>query len=356
MCAALTRPVVCLIVASLSFATATAVSAQDFVTTTWTNLRQHPSMSGAKLRALPPNDTLNKRTVPPRVGWVAVRTTDGLAGWVSEPKIRDLHRIVAAAETTVTPSAPGSAMTRIDPSWAKPPIDTLSIRVQGNTVSCGPFGDGVDDGTNFHKNRADLPLTSHAVTVDAIRSLPDTALWRFTNRKHWTAADSALVVPYEGIPVTVEGFFEIVKAQSTSAPSGNKKVGESPNCHFWDEADTDWHMALVADPSEHEDRAVVVEPTPRTKRHNAGWVPAKVQALTVRRTPSSPRNEAGAARVRVTGFLMMDPVHPTHIRGRCTTDCAGKSFYRATLWEIHPITRIEVLQNGVWVDLNALPE
>lgn len=126
--------------------------------------------------------------------------------------------------------------------------------------------------------------------------------------------------------------------------------------HSWDEADTDWHMALVADPSEHEDRAVVVEPTPRTKRHNAGWVPVKVQALAVRRRPSSPRNEAGAARVRVTGFLMMDPVHPMHIRGRCTTDCAGKSFYRATLWEIHPISRIEVLQNGMWVDLNELPE
>jgi hypothetical protein len=337
--------------------TPTPASAQDYVTTTWTNLRQRPSMSGAKLRVLHPDDTLNKRSVPPRVGWLPVRTTDGLAGWVSEPKLRDLHRIVAATETTVSPAAPGAPAARIDPSWAKPPIDTQSMRVQGNTASCGPFGDATpDDGTNYHKNRADLPVTSHAVTVEAIRALPDTALWRFTNRKHWAAADSTLVVPYEGIAVTVEGYFEIVKAQSTSAPSGTKKVGEAPNCHSWTEEDTDWHMALVADPSEHEARAVVVEPTPRTKRHNVGWTPARAQALAVRRTPSSPRNEAGAARVRVTGFLMLDPVHPSHIRGQCAANCTGKSFYRATLWEVHPVTRIEVLRDGVWIDLNDLPQ
>lgn len=336
-------------------ALAAPVYAQDYVTTTWTNLRQRPSMSGAKLRVLPPNDTLNQRRASPRIGWVAVRTTDGLAGWVSEATLRDLHRMIAATETTVVSAAPNAPAGRIDPSWAQPLLDTLSIRVQGNTMTCGPYGDGVDDGTNLHKNRIDLPATSHAVTVEAIRSLPDTALWRFTTRRHWTAADSLLVTPYEGTAVTVEGYLEIVKPQATSAPSGAGKVGEAPNCHSWAEEDTDWHMALVADPSEHEERAVVVEPTPRTKRHNAGWIPTTVEALAVRRTPSSLRNEAGAARVRITGFLMLDPVHPTHIRGRCTTNCSGKTFYRATLWEVHPVTRIEVFRNGTWVDLNDLP-
>ena len=355
MRAGISRVVTALLVLLLSLPAAPSTAiAQDYVTTTWTNLRQRPSMSGAKLRVLHPSDTLNKRTVPPRVGWLPVRTQDGLAGWVSEPKLRDIHKIAAASETTVTPIMPGSPATRIDPAWTKPTIDTASIRVRGNTATCGPFGDGVDDGTNFHKNRVDLPTVSHAVRVDAIRSLPDTALWRFTNRKHWTSADSSLVVPYEGIPVTVEGYFEIVKAQATSAPTGTKRVGESPNCHSWAEEDTDWHMALVADPSEAEDRAVVVEPTPRTKRNNVGWTPATAQALAVRRTPSSPRNEAAAARVRVTGFLMLDPVHPAHIRGKCKSGCDAKRFFRATLWEVHPVTRIEVLRNGVWVDLNDL--
>ena len=181
-----------------------------------------------------------------------------------------------------------------------------TITVQGGAISCGPHGDGADDGTNSHKNRADVPVAPHAVTLDAIRALPDTALWRWTNRQHWTAADSGLVLPYEGIPVTVEGYLEIVKPQSGQAPAPGKTVGESPNCHSWAERDTDWHMALVADPSEPEERAVVVEPTPR-------------------------------------------------IRGHCTGSCTATSFYRATLWEVHPVTRIEVLRNGSWVELGASP-
>ena len=46
--------------------------------------------------------------------------------------------------------------------------------------------------------------------------------------------------------------------------------------------------------------------------------------------------------MRVTGFLLMDPVHPDHIEKR----------YRATLWEIHPVTRIEVLVGNRWVDFS----
>jgi hypothetical protein len=41
---------------------------------------------------------------------------------------------------------------------------------------------------------------------------------------------------------------------------------------------------------------------------------------------------------------MFDPEHTNHL---------GK--YRMTLWEIHPITRIEVFQNGAWIELDQLP-
>ena len=40
---------------------------------------------------------------------------------------------------------------------------------------------------------------------------------------------------------------------------------------------------------------------------------------------------------------MMDPEHPDQI---------GKT--RGTIWEIHPITKIEVEQNGGWVTLDSL--
>jgi hypothetical protein len=346
--------------------------AQDarVVTTTWVYLRGSPSKTGARLRTMPPGDTLSVRVVPGPKGWTPVRTGDGKAGWVGTAILKDVPTTVAGGggpvggrgargrggpDTSAAGTAGGAAATRIDTSWAKPAIATSTIRMRGNTISCGPRGDGADDGTNFHKNRADTPASSHFITLEAIRALPDTALWRFKGRSNWTRADSALVLPYEGIPVTVEGYFEIVKPQSTSAPTGTATVGESPNCHSWAELDTDWHMALVADPSEHEERAVVVEPTPRTKRNNSGWTPTAAKALAVRHSAGDTRHEAEAAKVRVTGYLMLDPVHPDHIRGDCKTNCAGRTFFRATLWEVHPVTKIEVWKVDKWVDLNNVP-
>ena len=362
--------------AILSLAAALPARAQTLITTTWVYFRRSPSKTGPKIRTLIPAETLTVRPVPPpaHTGWRAVRDGDGKAGWVASAYVREIAGPVVApggatppggatvpgaahgSATTIVLAAGGGAESSIDATWDKPPIGTSTIRMQNGTLSCGPQGDGTDDGTNLHKNRVDLPAASRLVTVDAIRSLPDTALWRFKNRAHWTHADSLLVIPYEGIAVVVEGYFEIVKPQATSAPTPPAKVGEAPNCHSWDERDTDWHIALVADPSEHEERSVVVEPTPRTKRANPGWTSAAAKALAVRHSPGDTRHEAAAAKVRVTGFLMLDPVHPDHISGACTgAQCATKKFFRATLWEVHPVTRIEVWKVDKWVDLNDLP-
>lgn len=336
--------------AAISILGSAVLPAQTYITARQIFLRRSPSNTGAKLGVLDQGDTVTRRSaVSARPGWLPVRTQQGKAGWVGSANLRAIH-IDSVSDTTAETNPPnpsGVAASRIDTSWEKPPIVESTISIEGGAATCGPFGDDVDDGTNFHKDRADTVTVAHAISVDAIRSLPDTALWRFTNRKHWTKADSALVIPYEGIPVTVEGYFEIVKPQA-----GNT---ESPNCHSSIEQDTDWHMALVADPSETEERAVVVEPTPRVKRNHPGWTPARAEALAVRSSPAAPRNEAAAARVRVTGFLMLDPVHPTHIRGDCTSNCTSKHFYRATLWEVHPVTRIEVLRNGSWIPLDSMP-
>ena len=355
------------VLCALSLGVVHVAGAQTVVTTRWVNFRRTPSNTGAKLRVLAPNETLTVRAVPKRIGWTAARDTSGEAGWIGSTSLREIApRVVpdsggrgVTGDSAVTVSGggnvpTGTAANRIDVSWAKPPIVTSTIKVKSNSQSCGPIGDGVDDGTDLHKNRADVATNPHFIALDAIRSLPDTSLWKHKNRKNWSHDDSLVVMPYEGIPVIVEGYFEIVKPQSNSAPAAGKQVGEAPNCHSWDELDTDWHIALVADPSEHEERAVVVEPTPRSKRSNPGWTPAAAKALAVRHAPSDTRHESSAAKVRVTGFLMLDPVHPDHIRGSCTgAACAAKPFYRATLWEVHPVTKIEVWKVDKWVDLNT---
>jgi hypothetical protein len=46
-------------------------------------------------------------------------------------------------------------------------------------------------------------------------------------------------------------------------------------------------------------------------------------------------------RVRISGWLLFDQEHPEQL---------GKT--RATLWEIHPIIKIETQQNGNWTTIN----
>jgi len=60
-----------------------------------------------------------------------------------------------------------------------------------------------------------------------------------------------------------------------------------------------------------------------------GWTKAKLTALATSKS-----------RVRVSGWILMDPEHP---------DQVGKT--RATLWEIHPIVKIEVFSGGKWREL-----
>jgi hypothetical protein len=47
-----------------------------------------------------------------------------------------------------------------------------------------------------------------------------------------------------------------------------------------------------------------------------------------------------------------DPDHPSMMFDLANPNEPGK--FRVTLWEIHPITRMEVWKNGGWVDLESL--
>jgi hypothetical protein len=249
-----------------------------------------------------------------------------------------------AADAQVIITNNGQPFSAIDSTWTKPIRRWSTIRIKNNTESCGALGRGGDAETNRRKNRSDTPDTSYLVTLNAIRRLRDSTLWRLGDRDNWTAADRRVVHPYEGTPVTVVGFIEFVRPQS-----GNS---EATNCGATAERDTDWHVALVADRDELEEEGVVVEPTPRTKRRNSGWTPARARSIAIRRSATAPRNDT-VPQVRVTGFLLLDPSHPNHIRRACTGSCVPPTCcYRSTLWEIHPVTKIEVRRNGAWVNLN----
>jgi hypothetical protein len=202
-------------------------------------------------------------------------------------------------------------------TWVKPRPNKSRLG------DCGWYGsEGADKETNLRKNRTDLPPLYYAVSFEAITNLPS-PMSATTRRDKWNQAQRDTIAPFDGVPVTVTGFVVVVRPQ--------KNNREATNCGAQGEESTDWHIALVGYAGDTEDKAVVVEPTPRIKRHHPNWKPETL----------APYVSAGDS-VRVSGYLLYDPVHKGHL-GR----------YRQTLWEVHPIHRIEVFDKGRWVDLDA---
>lgn len=314
-------------------------SAQAFETTAHLKLREGPSREFEILRVLEKESRvlqLDPDSVKNGYRWVlAGRDT----GWVAA---RYLRLVPAIARTSTKPSenavsarasAQAETSTAIDSSWVKQPIEhsVFSGVSSGNAFTCGPNGAAKsnDPGTNERKNRSDAPQNPHPVSWDAIGKEANLPWPReaSTTRKAWTRSQLSAIEPYEGLAVVVTGFIRALRAQS-----GNR---EDTNCGKTGEDNTDWHIALVGDPQMPESEAVVVEPTPRFKINHPGWKPAKLASFV-----NTGRAEDS---VRVTGFLLLDPTHKGHL-----------TRYRGTLWEVHPVTEIEVFILGRgWITLDA---
>ncbi len=113
------------------------------------------------------------------------------------------------------------------------------------------------------------------------------------------------------------------------------KVGgiESVNCHARDAMNRDTHIELVLDPM-HEGKIqrVIVEVTPRWRemmgRKNVDWTTKGLRTAFLGRW------------VRVEGWLLYDVEHKDESEN---TNPGRKRNWRATAWEIHPVTGIEVV-------------
>lgn len=114
------------------------------------------------------------------------------------------------------------------------------------------------------------------------------------------------------------------------------KVGgvETVNCHARSVHGRDTHIDLtlsVAD-AYSEARHVIVEVTPRWR--------AAMAAKGVDWETDTLREKLLGRCVRVAGWLLFDAEHR---RESQNTAAAGAEVWRATAWEIHPITAIDVL-------------
>jgi hypothetical protein len=144
---------------------------------------------------------------------------------------------------------------------------------------------------------------------------------------HWPSQGRKAVYRYEGMAVSLEGYI----ANLSQGPP------EEANCKG--KAGYDWHIRLGLHPHASEAHTVITEATPRVRARERGFNMKTLES-----------HEKHADKVRITGWLFLDNDHPTDLDRQ-----------RATLWEIHPVTRIDVWkvdrkkghtgQKGHWVNI-----
>lgn len=129
--------------------------------------------------------------------------------------------------------------------------------------------------------------------------------------------------------------FDVKKGATIEGYVADVKVGgvESVNCHTHDPKYRDTHIELTLIPlHDAESKHVIVEVTPQ-------WREAMMVKGVDWSTPTLRKQLLGRW-IKVTGWLLYDEEHATAAEN---TNPGGSKNWRATVWEIHPITDIQVL-------------
>ncbi len=252
-----------------------------------------------------------------RAGYTHVTAADGKKGWVYSRYLQQAGNPSPAPP----PPPPTSSGTT---TGVSPVSDVAALPkpspVEANDPTCPNVGHAaqrLDSATNLLKNRVHDGQYD-AVSFQAVLGLP----WQgmATRRFKWTAADSTRTADYEGAAISVTGFLVAVEP----------KTREACNCENASPDWVDWHIWLVETKAEaaakNKKSAIVVETTPRVRKE----FPNRFDLAQIRQWASSQQ------RVTVSGWLMLDPDHPTDATGT-----AHKKASRGTIWEIHPVMKID---------------
>lgn len=274
-----------------------------------TNVRERPTRSSNIVTTVSSGDQVDLLSPKPQRGYYHIRTADGDEGWALARNLQ-----VDASDGGNSGGNSGGSGDGQDLfaklMAAKKPAVGQPLVENGQQV-CGPSGDATNQQAqdlNQNKNRTDIPDAGSYVSIDwnSLKTLP-------SNR----------VSDFQGASVVVQGFL------SHKINVENQGSGESTNCHLTGVDEVDWHMYLTQSPAQQISQAIIVETTPRTRPSHA-WTTAGLAPVVDANTP-----------VRISGWLMYDFEHVSVIGSQ-----------RATVWEVHPVTKIEIQKNGQWVDLD----
>ena len=196
------------------------------------------------------------------------------------------------------------------------------------------------DGDNA--NEKGLSLLKNRTDEGPWRSIPFAELrgWTWPRSTEgrdihlWAPADRDAIAEHNGMTVSVEGYLLDAVPSGSEACNCGRSAGVDVDYHIWLFNRKLDHAPVVRPPERGE--SIVVEMTPRLRTQHHGWTVARLKKIAHEQLP-----------VRVSGWTFYDPEHGPEVRGSST-----HAPTRGTLWEIHPIMKLEVQQAGGWVDLD----
>lgn len=314
--------------------------AQRAVATSGLNVRRGQTTSTGIVGHIADGDTVALVSTTRRNDYYHVRLPSGVVGWAWSRRLTRLVEPPPAPDSAAPPAA------AFDTAWTRTLGNAGAYRwTDGDSATCAASGSGGDRATNLWKNRTDTATAYHPVTWAALARLgfPHNRKSRRTGSNPWSAGDLAAIARYEGLPISVEGYLSGVREEipPMDSSTGLLERGETTNCGANTSPRVDWHVYLTAKPDDTHRQAVIVEVTPRVRPRHPGWTLDALRQLSAAGTP-----------VRVSGWLMLDPEHWDQMwKYLGPSDTAGVKA-RITLWEIHPITRIEFKRDGRWDSLD----
>ena len=196
-------------------------------------------------------------------------------------------------------------------------LSSAFVNAQNRYHNCSMSGNAASlriKDLNKLKNRYNLPADSdfdNSITLSTILE-PGVDTARFTS----------------DIAVTIEGYVYSVKSGGV----------ETCNCKTNLERYKDIHIEIVQD-ADHtsKNERVIVELTPRLKRMIFDQL--GISSITT----NNLKNTIARKRVRIQGWLFFDEEHIQNAYNTDPEDTSNDN-WRATCWEVHPITSIEIIE------------
>ncbi|HYR88496.1 MAG TPA: SH3 domain-containing protein [Terriglobia bacterium] len=271
--------------------------------------------------------------------WYEIELRNGRKAWVAKSLctlVLNEEEEENAADEIGQPLSELYPLPAFGPSVSIPSCTPVTLNV--NWSVCPAEGSSESGGqaknwrTNQKKNRVTAACTFSSLTpaqVLRLKPLPGSV-------RTLPAADerATYLQSLEGTPVIVEGYLSMVKAAGK----------ESTNCYS--ASRKDFHFEILpsdqGDPKIRRDEIIITEITPWFSEVISGWTTANLGQFASYRNGYSGSMQRSPARVRVYGWLFYDDPH---------SGDASVGTWRGTAWEIHPVTRIEVFENGNWREI-----